>query len=134
MSELRRTRNLAWLEQRIGRRLGVDAVGYEVVDGPRILGMAAFEWWSASGVGVHVAVDSPLALRHARRLLENALADRHVLWALVAEDSRSLPLALHLGFKESGRVPDGFREGNDLVLLALTRADYYQSKRSRHVR
>lgn len=134
MSVLRMTRNLAWLEQRIGRRLGVDAVGYEVVEGRRILGMAAFEWWSESGAGVHVAVESPMALRHARRLLDAAMDERAVLWALVAEDSPSRALATHLGFKETGRVPGGYRAGADLVLLAMTRADYYESKRSSHVR
>ncbi len=135
MSELRTTERLSWLEHRVNRVLGADAVGFEAAgrDG-RVLGMAAFEWWSPNGVGIHVAADSPLALRHVRRVLEWAFSARNVVWALVEDGSRSEGLARHLGFRERGRLPGAGAAGADIVLVALTSEEFeagHVRKRSR---
>lgn len=135
MSALRGTDRLAWLERRVSRVMGADAVGFEAVDdraSSLVLGMVAFEWWGPNSVGVHVAVESPLALRHVRRVLSWAFAAREVVWALVEDGARSERLARHLGFTERGRLPRAGSEGRDLVLVAMTRSEF--EKESSHVR
>lgn len=113
---------LSWLSARIRRPLGPDAVGVEAVDDAgRVLGMVAFDQWCGRSVGVHVAVDNPLALRHAYIALEDVLRSREVVWCLVEEHGRSARLARRLGFVDSGRVPGATADGRDAVLLVLTR-------------
>ncbi len=119
-----------WLEARIHRTLASDAVAFEAVDNRgEVRGMVAYEWWSETGAGVHVAVDSPMALRHARGALDFIFQTRDVLWALVAQGSRSLRLALHLGFTVTGTVPGGYALGQDLVLVSLTREAWAARRR-----
>lgn len=111
-----------WLEAQLQRPLGADVIAMEAVDEHGdIKGMLAFEWWSPGAVGVHVAVATPLALRKTAKVLQFALSLRPVLWALVADGAPSLKLALRVGFKVVGRVPSGYSEGRDLVLVALSK-------------
>lgn len=117
-----------WLEERIRRPLCPDAVvfGAEAPDGS-CAGMAAFEQWTPTSVGVHVAIDRRGALALARDVLTWALDLRHTVWALVADGSRSMRLATkHFGFKERGRLPGGADSGRDLVLIAVTREEFYR--------
>lgn len=125
---------LSWLTARIRRPLGPDAIGVEAVDDAgRTLGMVAFDQWCGRGVGVHLAVDSPLALRHAWTVLEDVLRLREVVWCLVEDDGRSARLARRLGFVDSGRLPGAATDGGDVVLLVLTRQRFTEW-RGAHVR
>lgn len=125
------TGRLAWLERRVRRVMGADAVGFEATRGGEVVGMAAFEWWGPNSVGVHVAVESPMALRHVRCVLAWAFSAREVVWALVEAGAASERLALGLGFSERGRLPRAGAGGRDLVLVAMTRGEFEEGS---HVR
>ncbi len=119
---LRRPWPDAWLEARIRRPLCPDAVCYHAVDSEgRTVAAAAFEQWTENAVGVHLAAERPMALRHARRLLDEALRLRKVVWCLVDMVSPSAILARKLGFVDSGTLPGGGTNGRNAALLVLTR-------------
>lgn len=123
------TDEFSWLERRIRRVLGVDAIGFEATDSHgEVVAMCAFEWWSANAVGVHVAADRPLGLRVAWDMMRWALEQRATVWGIVEADGKSDRLARRLGFKERGRLPGAGDNRNDLVLLALSRDDFTERK------
>lgn len=112
-----------WLEKRIHRHLDPeDFRGVEAVraDGS-IAAMAGFEFWTDTSVGIHVAVDSPVAVRHAPEVLRYAFEQcgRRAVWTMVAEGGASERLARRLGFVETGRIIRGLDRHHDLVLLTL---------------
>ncbi|HET6922755.1 MAG TPA: GNAT family protein [Anaeromyxobacteraceae bacterium] len=120
----------AWLEARIGRHIDPESFrGVEAVDeNGRVVAMAGFEFWTESGAGVHVASDDHALRRLGAEPVEAVLryafetTGRKVLWALVAEDNSAVRrLAARNGFRETGRVRDGYAPGVDLVLLVLHR-------------
>lgn len=131
MTTLQQTEKFAWLEKRVGRVMGADAVGVEAVDERgETTGMAVFEWWSPNGVGVHIAAEGSFGA-HVRPVMEWVFGLREVLWAMMEDGAPSERLAKGLGFKERGRLPKAGGDGKDIVLLALTRSEF---KEGNHVR
>ncbi len=122
---LRRPWPDVWLEARLRRPLCPDAVCYHAVDPEgRTVAAAAFEQWTTNAVGVHLVVERPMALRHARQLLDEALRLRKVVWCLVDATGPSAVLARKLGFVDSGTLPGGGTDDQDAALLVLTREHF----------
>ena len=93
-----------------------------------IIGMAAVDNLTLNGCEVHFASDN----RYALRPLADALfkwvfqqMKKEWIFALTPATSKRkiMRWSSKLGFKELGRVPDGFKKGDDLVLHALHRDD-----------
>jgi hypothetical protein len=114
-----------WLTSRSGYRPLSDARGLEAVRGERLLGMVLFDGWTATLAQAHVAVDTPLALRHllpeaARYVFRQA--ERLAIVTMV--DARNTPvrqLAAGVGFHEVYRIQDGMEPGVDMILIELRR-------------
>ena len=133
-----RSEHLEWGVNRIGCVPTADMRAIECVDGAgQILGMVLYTNWSSSSVQMHVALDSKAA---ARRLLKAAFSypfeecGRQVVVALVAENNkRALTLDRHLGFKEMGRIKDGWAPGVDFILLGMRKDECRWLRRARKV-
>lgn len=124
-----------WLQRQIRRPLRNDAMLWAAVTTTgRMGGVVALEDWTETGVGIHLALASPLVLRHAARFLGLLFKNREAVWALVVDGERSLRLARHLGFTVAGRVPRGYAPGADLVLIHLTREAWTARREKPRVR
>lgn len=116
----------AWLADRVSCALTSDFRAIKAVDASgRIHGMVGYCLWSPNAVWVHLALDTPSALR---ALLEPAFAypwshGRNILLATVCgANGRSLRLCRRLGFTEAHRIKDGIAPGEDIVLLEHRKA------------
>lgn len=115
----------ALLTQRTGYAPGGGFRGIVSEVGGRVVGLVGFDGWTPNAVWMHVAVDSPGA---CRELLRAAFfyaffeTGRSVALGLVrGGNGRILRLAQHLGFRETGRIRDGWAAGEDVVLLEMRR-------------
>lgn len=114
----------SWLLVRTGYAPTQGFRAIEAVDeSGRIFGMVGYDGWIPNAVQMHIALDSPLAVRALLRpafeypFLE--AGKQMVFGVLPADRTRAVALALHLGFDEVGRVEDGWAPGVDLVHLAM---------------
>lgn len=96
----------------------------------------ALQNWMPHSVEIHHVLVKPMVLRHGwLELLEEAALgeDRLVTYSLIsAGNPKSLTFHQHIGFKETGRVPNGDGPGVDLVVLSCQRQDFKDWKESRH--
>lgn len=115
-----------WLCERTGIAPTADmrVIQSCTVDG-RILAQIAAEGWTPNAVRLHVAIDSPIALRSLLREAARWIfvqAGRGVAIGVIkADNSRSLRLAKRIGFREVYRLADGWAKDVDLVTLELRR-------------
>lgn len=125
-----------WLTERTGYEptSGARGIMASLADGTPA-GIVVFDGWTPGACWMHVALAHPAA---CRGLLYAAFAyvfqecDRALaLGAVRASNKRSLALASHLGFEVLARVPGGWAEGEDVVLMAMTRNEcrWIQKKR-----
>ena len=103
-------------------------------DGTPIAG-CVMQNFCAGSVEVHQAILKPTVLRHGwlELVADVALANnRGSMYSLVSEDNeKALKLNKHIGFRETGRIPDGDHPGVDLVLLVLPRDECRYLKENR---
>ena len=115
--------DFAWFEGRTGYVLPANARGLSVGSPPRA--MVAFDAWTHNSAQVHVAIEAPGV---CRRLLTEAFRYAFgavgVLVAVIrAGNAKSVRLAKHLGFTERHRIRDGWKEGEDLIVLEMRREE-----------
>lgn len=117
-----------WLAMRSGCSVTDDFQAMEAVDSSgAVRGMVGFGNWLPNSVTMHVAVTWPIC---ARVLVPPAFAlpflHRGVGVAICTVSSvnaRSLSLVAHLGFRETGRIKDAIRPGQDLVFHEMRREE-----------
>lgn len=120
--------DLSWLEQRAGCCFNRQARAIEAVDNKgAIAGMVALDWCTPASAQMTVAIDRPIAVRS---LLKAAFdwvfnqAGKEIARGIVrASNTRAIVFDEGLGFKEVGRLRDGWAIGEDLVVLEMRRAD-----------
>lgn len=115
----------AWIAERAQLVIGDQFRALEALDGDRILGMVGYDAWTLNACNMHVALDSPIAVRG---LLPQAFelpfkSIGVVTCNVVSTNERSLRLVRHLGFKELTRVRDGWAVGIDMLLFEMRRED-----------
>jgi hypothetical protein len=94
-----------------------------------IRGAVIFDNWTDNGVQAHIALKSPMALRsgliHMAVDMMFTRFKRKMLYGLVPGDNeRALKLNKHIGFFERARLPNGFSDGVDYVIMELTPESY----------
>jgi hypothetical protein len=82
--------------------------------------------WENGSVELHQVVTRPMVMRH--NFLEIVAAavfgeDRHTAYGIIPENSKALPYNRKLGFKETGRIPNGRSSGVDYIIQCLARED-----------
>jgi RimJ/RimL family protein N-acetyltransferase len=115
-----------WFAERAGLAWSPGFQAIEAVDGKgRVRGMVGYDGWRPSAVCVHIALDDRLALKY---LLRPAFRIPFLGWGantligtVKSNNAAALELDLNLGFKEIGRVSDGWDFGVDMVILAMRR-------------
>lgn len=120
--------DLAWLRRMTTAALTDTAQGVAAKDRDgRTRGVVVFDLWTPASAHCHVALSTPIA---ARSLLKPAFhylfeygERRMALGVVRAKNTKSLSLALALGFSEWTRVVDGWELGEDLVLLYMRREE-----------
>lgn len=90
-------------------------------------GMFGYDGWTPNAVVMHVALDSPLALKH---LLRPAFLYPFVqvglgiaLCAIRGDNLKSIKLTEHVGFREVYRIKDCFGQGIDQMIYEMRRED-----------
>lgn len=116
--------DLQWLVERTGMWPSAAFRALEAVDeSGRIRGMVGYDTWMKSTCFMHVALDSPMAVRCLVRPAFTSLfedAGYEVAMGLTrASNIAALTLARHLGFREVYRIRDGWQPGEDLVVSEM---------------
>jgi RimJ/RimL family protein N-acetyltransferase len=121
-----------WIAERAQLVLSPGFRAIEAVDAEeRILGMVGFDGWTPGAVSMHQAIEHPIALR---RLLGPAFGiafdppplgagKRTVIGTVLSTNAAALRLDRHVGFREVGRITDGWDAGVDLVMLEMRKED-----------
>jgi RimJ/RimL family protein N-acetyltransferase len=123
-----------WIAERAKLTIGPGFGAMEAIEdlrgaeGPvRILGMVGFDGWTPNSVSLHVALDSPIALRKLVRQCFGMAFDqfkREVVTGIVlSSNERALKLDRHLGYREVFRGRDWYAPGIDMVALEMRRED-----------
>lgn len=116
----------AWMQARAMPIACADSQGIVAYNGDQIVACCVADSFTRHGCNVHIAVDNPLVLRHgflqevSRHLYDTC--GRHRLFGLVpATNEKALKFDQHIGFSEIARIPDGFADGVDYVVLCMER-------------
>lgn len=117
-----------WIAARANLVPGSDFRAIEAVDrGGCIIAMVGYDGWMDNACCVHIALSSPLALRHVLRpgfRVPFVDLGKGVLIAKVlSTNEASLKLVRHLGFREVCRGRDWVRAGIDLVVHEMRREE-----------
>jgi len=94
----------------------------------KIAGVVVMDSWTESGCQSHFAIDNPICIR-AGLFREVAYhihitSGRKYIFGLVpANNKKAYKFDLKMGFKEVARVPDGFAEGVDYIVIRMSREE-----------
>lgn len=90
-------------------------------------GMFGYDGWTPNAVVMHVALDTPIALRHLLRPAFqypfNQLGLGVALCAIRGDNERSLRLTEHVGFERVYTIRDCFGVGVDQMIFEMRRED-----------
>jgi hypothetical protein len=117
----------AWIAKRANLRVGADFRAIKASDATGIRGMVGYDGWAPNSVSMHIALDSPAALRSLLRpafripFLEFRFGTVTAL--VLSTNERSMRLVEHVGFSEAGRLKDGWAKGVDQVIYQMRRED-----------
>tara|TARA_R110000824_G_scaffold17926_2_gene71802 strand:+ start:129 stop:572 length:444 start_codon:yes stop_codon:yes gene_type:complete len=91
-----------------------------------ICGIVVMDNWTISGCHAHIAIDNPMCIRAG--LLSEAFFHIHVtcnrkyaFGAIPASNKKAYNFDLKIGFEEVARIPDGFAEGEDYIIIRMSR-------------
>ena len=117
-----------WMERKCVLERHADEKGIAAEsDEGRLLGVFVLNKWTEGSVHVHVGIDSPMCFRGYTFITElfNYIyntAGRLTAIAMVrSTNTKALKLDKHVGFTEVGRIKDGVRLGEDIVILEMHR-------------
>lgn len=104
---------------------GVIAVDEKTND---LLAACIFDSWTFNSCQIHIFIGDPHVLRHGfqQEVFKFAFetAGRGVIiGATPADNEKALKFIKHMGLQEQFRIPDGFKQGVDLVLTTMRRED-----------
>lgn len=123
-------RHFQWMESQSHLRRLPDEKGIVAEsESGRILGMFSLNTWIESSVQVHSAISTPMCFRGYTFITElfnyiYVVTERLTAVAMVrSKNTKALKLNKHIGFTEVGRIRDGVRQGEDIVILELHKDD-----------
>lgn len=118
--------HFAWLAERAQCVCSPHFKAIEAVrpDGT-IAGMVGYDMFTPNGCVMHVALDTPAAVRP---LMVPSFAypflqlGKGIVTATVASENRaSVLFCQHLGFVEEHRIKDGWSQGSDVIIFTMRR-------------
>jgi hypothetical protein len=102
-------------------------VAYEDTTG-EIAGVVIMDSWTKSGCQTHFAIDNPMCIR-AGLFREVAMhihvtcGRKYIFGLIPANNDAAHKFDLKMGFKEVARVPDGYEEGVDYIVVRMSREE-----------
>jgi RimJ/RimL family protein N-acetyltransferase len=125
--------HFGWLSERIGGQFTSAFRAIEAVDSAtgQVVGMVGYDNWTKNSVQIHVALDSPLALR-ALVLRHDAPAFAYpflqagmgvLIGSVSSKNTRALALNKRLGFRQTHVIADGFAPGEDIILMEMRKEE-----------
>ncbi len=120
--------DLFWLCERAKCWLTPTATGIKTVDAAgNVRGVVAYDDWAPNSVRAHMAVESPIAWRSlvgpAFRYPFLQRGVGLIVATIPAYNETSERMTKHLGFKETYRIKDGWRVGEDMIVLEMRREE-----------
>ena len=116
-----------WIAKRAGLVIGDSFRAIEVMDGERILGMVGFDGWTPNSCSLHIAVESPIALRKlAYRGFYTVFVGLKrgvALASVLSTNLRSQRMVQGLGFREVARLRDAWMPGVDMLIYEMRREE-----------
>lgn len=93
-----------------------------------ILAGAVFDSFTADGCSVHFAIDNPLVIRRGflheiARHLFIACGRNRIFGLVPANNHKALKFDTHLGMKEVARIPHGYQEDIDYIVLCMEKRE-----------
>jgi len=123
-------RHFQWISEKLDNLHTGDEKGIVAEsDNGEILGVAVLNTWVGSSVQVHLAIATPMCFRRHIFIKEvfNYIyntAGRLAAIAMVGSNNKkAMKLNKHIGFTEVGRIRDGVRSGEDIMILEMHRDD-----------
>ena len=115
-----------WIQEQAKVIACQDSQGIVAYENGRIAACCVADSFTVDACSVHFAILKPLVIKHgflheiARHLF--ITCNRKRIFGLVPSDNvKALKLDTHIGFREVARVPDGYAEGIDYVVLRMDR-------------
>jgi hypothetical protein len=129
--------DLDWAAERVDITFSPRAQGIAALDASGcVRGVVVFDSWTPTAAQLHVALDTPIALRC---LLTAGFGyvfrqeGRRLLWMLVNESrSHAVHLAREMGFREAHRVRQGESSDLDIILFEMRREECRWLKGGKH--
>lgn len=116
-----------WIAQRAGLVVGDNFRAIEVTDGERILGMVGFDGWTPNSCSLHIALESPIALRklahHGFRTVFVGLGRQVALASVLSTNKRSRRLVSGLGFRKVACLRDAWEPRVDMLIFEMRREE-----------
>jgi len=100
-------------------------VAYEDTTG-EIAGIVVMDSWTPSGCQTHFAIDNPIAIRRGLfaqvALHIHVTCGRRYIFGLIpANNEAAHKFDLKMGFEEVARIPEGYDNGVDYIVVRLAR-------------
>jgi hypothetical protein len=118
----------AWFHQRTFTIACEDSQGIVAYDDSTqtIAAVCVADSFTVDACNVHFAIERPIVIKHGflheiARHLFIACGRKRIFGLVPANNSKALKLDTHIGFREVARVPDGYAEGIDYVVLRMDR-------------
>ena len=117
-----------WIQKRAHLTLMDDTQGivaYET-EGDQIKAIAVFDNFGNDNCHMHLAVDSPIVVRHGfgteiARHIFITNGKKRVFGYTPGNNYKAIRLNRHIGCEEVGRVPNGHSEGVDYIIFSMDR-------------
>ena len=102
-------------------------VAYEDTTG-KIAGIVIMDSWTGSGCQCHFAIDNPICIRRGlfREVAHHVhitCGRKYIFGLIPANNEKAYKFDLKMGFKEVARIPDGFNEGVDYIVVRMSKAE-----------
>ena len=118
--------------------VGNDAKGILATNNGSPVAGCVMDYWRDSCVQIHQVILNPFVIRSGwLDVLGEAIVGegRSTAYSFVPEsNTKALKFNKHLGFKETGRVKDGWEVGVDYILLTIDREAWEKSDGRRRAR
>jgi hypothetical protein len=126
---------IAWLASKVKLPITSEFKGIEAMtDNGDPIGVVVFDKWTFNSVRIHIAVAQPsrelgkVALQYAFGDGENEANKGVVLAEIPASIKGSVRMAEYFGFKQIFIIKDGWKVGDDLIIMELRREDWLKKE------
>jgi len=119
---------LHWLIERAGCHRSDSLLALESVDEQgKIHGAVGFDGWLGNAAQMHVAIETPIAIRGLARAAFRWLfvewGKEIALGTVPAHNEKALRLDCGIGFRPVYRLKDGWAKDDDVIFLELRKQD-----------